>query len=199
MRDLKDTWARTTAHLRRASTLVEGRGDLALFDEYLDHNELELATDVLAEVGDDLGDLEPPFWDALKSAYEDMGLTAKATRCRFRIYEAKHGFVEAELTLTPTEAGGKKQSISTDYRPDWNIGNVTENGELEINGAPVTLENSQPMSPGDTGLVRLHPLSQVAWTRVRPGMKIFMHEGARVVGEATVLRVTLKAARETAE
>lgn len=122
-----------------------------------------------------------------------MELGDKAKRCRLRIYEAKHGFVEARLTLTATENGGRTHPVFTDYRPDWNIGNRTESGEMEINGARITLEDAQSIPPGGTGLVRLHPLWRDAWTKVQPGAGIAMHEGSRVVGKAVVLRVTLRA------
>lgn len=45
---------------------------------------------------------------------------------------------------------------------------------------------------GGTGLVRLHPLWREAWTKVQPGAEIAMHEGGRVVGNAVMLRVTLR-------
>lgn len=111
---------------------------------------------------------------------------------RFRRYQAEHGFVEARLTLTATEDGGRIHPIYSDYRPDWNIGNRTEAGELEINGAPITLEGKGSLAPGETGVVRLHPLWRDAWMKLEPGACIAMHEGARVVGTAFVLRVTLR-------
>jgi hypothetical protein len=162
------------------------------FHDYLDHNELELAADVLADFGDEREDVAPGFWEALKYAYEDMELGDKAKRCRFRIHEAEHGFVEARLTLTTTEDGGRAYPVFTDYRPDWSIGNRTESGEMEINGAPITLEDAQSIAPGGTGLVRLHPVWRDAWMTVQPGAEIAMHEGSRVVGNAVVVRVTLR-------
>jgi len=191
MTSLRESWKRTEAHLRRAHEAA-GSPVIADFHDYLDHNELEVAADVLADFGDEREDLAQEFWEALKYAYENMELGDKANRCRFRIYEAEHGFVEARLTVTATDAGGKTRPIFTDYRPDWNIGNRTESGEMEINGAPITLEDAQSIPPGGTGLVRLHPLWRDAWTKVQPGADIAMHEGSRVVGNAVVLRVTLR-------
>lgn len=51
MSALTDSWKRTRAHLRRAH---ESAGSSAIgdFHDYLDHNELELAADVLADFGD---------------------------------------------------------------------------------------------------------------------------------------------------
>lgn len=191
MSTLAESWKRTEAHLHRAHESA-GSPLLAEFHDYLVHNELELAADVLADFGDEREELSKAFWEALKYAYENMKLGDKAKRSRFRIYEAEHGFVEARLTLTATEDGGRLHPFFTDYRPDWNIGNRTESGELEINGAPITLEDTQSIPPGGTGLVRLHPLWREAWTKVQPGAEIAMHEGSRVVGNAIVLRVTLR-------
>lgn len=139
--------------------------------------------------GDERDNQSPAFWEALKYAYENLELHDKAKRCRFRIYEAEHGFIEVRLTLTPSESGGRARSVFTGYTPNWNIGHRTDSGEMEINGASITLEDAQSIPPGGTGLVRLHPLWQDAWTKVAPGMQIAMHEGARVVGRAVVLRV----------
>lgn len=191
MTDLADSWNRTTAHLRAAHDAASAP-TLATFDEYLSHTELELAADVLVDFGDERGDLTTAFWDALRSAYDEMGLERRAKHCRYRMYEAKHGFVEAQLTLRPTDAGGRKRAISSDYRPDWNLGKRTATGEMEISGAPVTLEDAESISPGGSGRVRLHPLWREAWTELKPGTEIDMHEGRRVVGRAVVLRVTLR-------
>ena len=191
MTSLRESWKRTEAHLRRAHEAA-GSPVLADFHDCLDQNELELAADVLADFGDAREDLAQGFWEALRCAYENMKLDDRAKRCRLRIYEAEHGFVEARLTLTATEDGGRTHPVFTDYRPDWNIGNHTESGEMEINGAPITLEDAQSIPPGGTGVVRLHPLWRDAWLKVQPGAELAMHEGSRVVGNAIVLRVTLR-------
>ncbi|MBK7586147.1 MAG: hypothetical protein IPI67_38935 [Myxococcales bacterium] len=121
-----------------------------------------------------------------------MELGDQATRCRFRSCEAEHGFVEARLALTATEDGGRSHPVFTDYRPDWNIGNRTESGEVESNGAPITLEDARSIPPGGIGTVRLPPLWPEARSRVQSGGEIAMHEGSRVVGNAVVQRVTLR-------
>jgi hypothetical protein len=64
-------------------------------------------------------------------------------------------------------------------------------GTMEINGAPVTLEDCASLAPGESGTVRLHPLWRDGWMHLRPGAQIDMHEGSRVVGTAIVMRVTL--------
>ena len=191
MSALHESWKQTRAHLRQAHEAA-GSPPLGDLGDYLDHNELELAADVLADFGDARDDLGEAFWEALKAAYDNMELQDRAKLCRFRVYESKYGFVEAHLTLTPTADGGRKNPVFTDYRPDWNIGNRAESGEVEINGAPITVEDAPSIPPGGTGLVRLHPLWREAWTKVAPGAELAMHEGPHVRGKAVVLRVTLR-------
>lgn len=191
MTSLQQSWDLTKAHLLRASQLSGDQG-LEAFREYLNHNELQLAADSLAELGDERGDLPRPFWEALTYAYENMKLESKAKLCRFRIYEAKEGYIEALLTLLSTEDGGRHTPIYTDYRPSWNLGKRAEDGTAELNDAPISLEDCQSLLPGHTGMVRLHPLLPDEWHHVRPGAKLDMHEGARVVGTAVVLRTSLR-------
>jgi hypothetical protein len=123
------------------------------------------------------------------TAYENMSHDDEAKRCHWRTLEAKHGFVEARLTLSATADGGRSEANFTDYRPDGNIGNRTASGAMESNGAPLTLEDAPSMPPGGTGVVRLHPFWRRAWRHVRPGDVIAVREGSRVVGSAVVLRV----------
>ena len=71
----------TTAHLRHARRRLElpkptpdrVKERLAWFDEYLHHNELELALDVLEEIGD-LVPCRGGYWRDLERAAESMGL-----------------------------------------------------------------------------------------------------------------------------
>jgi hypothetical protein len=118
--------------------------------------------------------------------------TDRALMCGFRVDEAKFGFLEARLTLLATSDGGRSKPIFSDYRPDWNVGNRLESGEVEINGARVSLGGATSIPPGGSGVVRLHPLWPEAWRNVRVGAEIDMHEGARIVGKATILRVALR-------
>jgi hypothetical protein len=195
MTDLRESWERTRAHLLRAAS-VAGAQHLETFEGYLDHNELALAADVLEDLGNERGDLPRPFWEALASAYENMQEGASVTRCRFRIQEIEHGFVEAQLTLSPTSAGGRSTPILTDYRPDWNLGTRTASGEPLLTGATVALEDARAIAPGGSGLVRLHPRLPEAWHALQPGAEIAIQEGSRIVGKAIVLHVTLASGRD---
>ena len=91
MSQFDDSWARTRTYLAAARAAIAGDVDLVSFDEYLDHNELQLAADALRELGDAHGGLSRSFWDALRCAYENMELGEEASRCRLRAFEAEHG------------------------------------------------------------------------------------------------------------
>lgn len=193
MTSLRESWKRTEAHLRRAYELA-GAPPLDEFHGALDHNELELAADVLADFGDEQEDSVSAFWTSLQSAYEGMELRSMAAHCLYRRIEAEQGYIEARLTLLPPEQGGRRTPLVTGDRPDWHIGTVTESGEKAVNGAPVTVEGAPSIPPAGTGLVRLHPFCPEAWTRVKPGAELPMYKGV-VVGHAVVLRVRLKGVR----
>lgn len=52
MHPLQESWDRTTAHLRAVRELLDlDEGTLGFVDEYLNHNELGLALDVLVDAG----------------------------------------------------------------------------------------------------------------------------------------------------
>lgn len=53
----------------------------------------------------------------------------------------ERGFIEVRLTLLASDAGGRTQPIVSDYRPDWNIGGRSRTGEVELNGAPIVLQD----------------------------------------------------------
>lgn len=83
-RELERSWAITRAHLSTAERLLpkdavpgEGGCSLSRYREWLDHNELELALDELACVGDE-NTAPREFWRALMEAAQNMGLTDHA-------------------------------------------------------------------------------------------------------------------------
>jgi GNAT superfamily N-acetyltransferase len=95
--DLEKSWAITVQHLEAARALISAGaapgpdgGTLARYEEFLEHNELELALDELADVGD--GNSPPAqFWRKLGLAAENMGLTQHAAK-----FERKLGRREAQ-------------------------------------------------------------------------------------------------------
>ena len=66
-------WQVTEALLRQAGTEIDGAPELAACEEYLSHNELELALDVLEDAGH-YNTVTRNFWWNLKKAAEVMGL-----------------------------------------------------------------------------------------------------------------------------
>lgn len=70
------SWARTKEALTEAKAAlpaVAGTEPLELFDNYLEHNELGLAFDVLAFVAAE-AEAEEPCWQSLLSAVQEMRL-----------------------------------------------------------------------------------------------------------------------------
>jgi hypothetical protein len=102
--------------------------------------------------------------------------------------EQRIGYVRARLRLVAADAGGLTAGVMDDYRPNWGIGERLS-GDALLAGASLTVEDGERLGPGETGIVRLHPMYWDAWSEVRPGMRIAMHEGARIVGVAEVLEV----------
>ncbi|MBI3207021.1 MAG: elongation factor Tu [Myxococcales bacterium] len=101
--------------------------------------------------------------------------------------------IEVELTLLPTEHGGRHQPVFTGYRPqfyysghDWD--------------APHEYPDVAQVNPGDTVrafLAFLSPQEHVG--HVKPGMAFLLREGQRVVGYGSVLRIIdLERSAETA-
>jgi hypothetical protein len=103
-------------------------------------------------------------------------------------YEQRVGYVRARLRLVATDAGGCAAGVMDDHRPNWGVGERLS-GDAVLAGAPITVEAAARLEPGETGIVRLHPTHWDAWSEVRPGMRNAMHEGARIVGVAEVLKV----------
>jgi hypothetical protein len=72
---LQESWDRTTAHLAAARDHLPAldattRGYV---NEYLEHNELGLALDVLVDAGEQTGGAEPAgFWTSLRAAIAEM-------------------------------------------------------------------------------------------------------------------------------
>jgi hypothetical protein len=79
--ELEKNWAATVWHLEAARELIVASaapgadgGTLAQYQDYLEHNELELALDELADVG--VANSPPvEFWRKLCQAAENMELT----------------------------------------------------------------------------------------------------------------------------
>jgi hypothetical protein len=93
--ELWKSWKITIAHLEHARKNLpepaeENRSDyqhlLSDYHSYLEHNELELALDMLAELGD-LARSKGGFWRELERAAKTMGLDEKASRLHGKYLE----------------------------------------------------------------------------------------------------------------
>lgn len=86
--ELHRLWAVVCQDFDRArallpSPLAEAEGRAARLDEWLDHNELELALDELEMLGEDNA-APPAYWEYLRSAAARMGLTKHVARLSVR-------------------------------------------------------------------------------------------------------------------
>src|SRR5215470_9148245 len=98
--ELQDSWRKTTEFLREIrahlSEAAEGvcAHEIAGFEDYLNHNELELALDSLeAAVRKSPGESLHVF-ELMVSAAENMGLTKHAARCRATIDSMRQSMEE---------------------------------------------------------------------------------------------------------
>ncbi len=105
------------------------------------------------------------------------------------------GFIRARLRLLSTEDGGRQGPILRRLRPDWNLGRMWK-GFPALCGGSIWLEGVDSLAPGHEGLVLIQPLLPEHWVHVRIGSVLPMHEGARVIGHATVLDLDLDVDRE---
>jgi hypothetical protein len=83
--ELGASWERTRGHLARAWILLPaGESEpLNRYHEFLDHNELGLASEELEAVGQERN-APAAFWFALAEAATEMKLTNVADRCHRR-------------------------------------------------------------------------------------------------------------------
>ena len=95
---------------------------------------------------------------------------------------------KVRLRLLPTESGGRKTPIWTDYRPNWNVGN-SWHGSPTLNDGRVLLDGISELAPGTEGPAILEPLAPEYWGAVEVGAVLPMQEGSRLVGYATVTEV----------
>ena len=90
-KQLEASWARTCAHLENAfgqlpPSPVDGEegGSVKLYQDFLDHNELELALDELEMLGE-ANDVSPTFWKSLLEAVKELKITDRAVRYQKKI------------------------------------------------------------------------------------------------------------------
>lgn len=88
---LQDSWAVTRFHLEKACALLSlslpvhtENGCLDIYQEWLSHNELEMALDELEALGH-LNSCSSEFWEELRIAAENMNLTEHAERYKTKL------------------------------------------------------------------------------------------------------------------
>ena len=128
--------------------------------EYLDHDEWEVALDLLADL--DTG-WRPPtaWWDRLIDSAEMMGLSDAAARCRWGRWESIHRTVRAELRLpSPAEGGRQTRSPARASFDRCGISaDARRRGDPDLLVARIWVESAPALPPAATGSVRLGPLS----------------------------------------
>jgi len=97
-------------------------------------------------------------------------------------------YIEARVTLLPTDAGGRKRPITSGYRCGFLIGNPFGNREQQ-NDAAVYLADSVELTPGAEAIARIRPAVPASWAAVEVGATLRMCEGPRTIGSATVTAV----------
>ncbi len=95
---------------------------------------------------------------------------------------------KARLRLLSTAEGGRQRPIASGDCPDWDLGETWLGGQF-LTGGKVQLDEGQELAPGDEGEVLIAPRFEEGWGGAEFGEEIAMHEGARVVGYATLTGV----------
>lgn len=87
-----------------------------------------------------------------------------------------------------TDEGGRAHGMFSGYRPSFWWGEVSERGR-EYHDAQITFEMVETLAPGEEATAILQPLRPEYWHDVSVGSVLSVHEGARLVGTATVEQV----------
>jgi len=163
--------------------------------DYLNHNEYEVALDILTELGDACA-AGTSFWNLLADAAAEMNLHRAKAWCHWRAAETLHGIIRADLQLvSPEQPGARRTAIPGDgrLRPLWNLGLVMPEGHPDLRVARIWVEQAPRLEPGACGSIRLAPLVPEGWRHLRPGDEITMHEQAPPAGTATITQTLFPA------
>ena len=96
--------------------------------------------------------------------------------------------LRARLRKTTPDEGGNDRPVISGYRPDWNLGQH-EAFSPTLGGGAVRLLSAESIAPGESAEIEIVPWFVEGWWNVRVGTVLPMHEGARVLGHATVLAI----------
>ncbi|MFC8614830.1 hypothetical protein ACFT9M_00210 [Micromonospora purpureochromogenes] len=187
--DVLELLRRAAGHVPVGATGEAGT-TVADANEYLDHDEWEVALDILVELGDAYAS-ESAYWDLLAQAARLLWLSRTERWCHWRRAEVARGLIRVDLQLVdPGVLGARRTPIPGEghSRPLWNIGDVTAAGHADLYVARIWVESQPDLQPGGRGVVRLAPLSPQRWQRLSAGDVITMHEQRPVAGIATVIQ-----------
>lgn len=101
--------------------------------------------------------------------------------------ELERGYIRAELRVLGQP--GRQSGVTNGSRWEWDLGNTSADGNFTTDGGEIALEDRDRLKPGETAVVRIHPVAPELWTLVHPGMVINAHQGPRIVAIARVLEV----------
>ena len=91
--------------------------------------------------------------------------------------------IEGEVTFIPTEAGGRRNPVSSGYRPQFYYDGLDWDAIQEY-------PDVEHVNPGDTARVIFSFLKPVAHRgTVTPGMMFLIGEGSRTVGYGKVTHI----------
>ncbi|MBN9680907.1 MULTISPECIES: hypothetical protein [unclassified Corallococcus] len=97
--------------------------------------------------------------------------------------------IRALVRLLTPEEGGTQGPVGKEFRPNWNIGSRTDDGQMALDGGFVRLDDAGPLVPGQEKEAIIEPLLSEPWLHLTQGMEIAMHAGARVIGSARILEI----------
>lgn len=154
--DLLKSWAETERLLEQARReLGEDEGfaeNVAEYQDYLGHNELELAMEALADLPDPAR-ASPMFWEALRDAAANMGLQDRQGELHQRFLQADHRFRDKNLAAKDREAFDPDGSLRDIYIKgtdveDWQrlIDHLTQSYKTEFVWLPDQITPPPPVA-----------------------------------------------------
>lgn len=97
--------------------------------------------------------------------------------------------IKAKLRLKATEEGGRHSWVTTGYRPNF-VFEYNKKGNFITSYIGEITFDKERLQPGDEGIVTVNFLpGQSVENYLSVGQKLWIHEGARLVGEADILEV----------
>ncbi|MBL1076665.1 hypothetical protein JK358_19895 [Nocardia sp. 2] len=154
---------------------------------YLDHDEWEVALELLAELAG-THPMPVAFWELLLTAARQLRLGRAAAWCRWRAAESHTGILRCELALVPNARRSPIPGAGT-LRPFWDVGSHDPNHARALRIAALWVEDVPELAPGGTATVRLLPLEPSGWSHLVVGDTIAMHEARPVAGTAVILEM----------